>query len=101
IVIDDEPGTTLCRGAAHAAEGATSQPDDPAGTADSSPEGISTALVGYGRREQATAAHDDDPIGPAPQRPPIEVTTLEPPKRAPRLRFGARAASSRGKQEDS
>lgn len=100
IVVDDDHSSTLCRGAALAARGGSAPMDRPAGNADSAPEGTSTALVGYGRREQAVAAYDGDPIGPAPDRPPIEVTTLDPPKRKPKLRFG-RAESSRRKQEES
>lgn len=99
LALEQDPGTTVCRGAALAARGRPDQRDSPGVTADPAPAGTSTALVGYGSRAHGVTAYADDPAGPAPGRPPIEITTLERPKSRGR-RLGRLAGRSRKAQEE-
>lgn len=100
---DPDPASVVCRGASLAA-----RPDGRAGR-DGAAEAESLALPGQDAPEDVQDAPEDagEPSGsaaehdppPAPPRPPVEVTTLRPPRRAGRLlrdrkpgaRKGARA----------
>lgn len=69
VVVDPDPGTAVCRGAAAAAR--------PAGK----PPSTSTALVPRAPNLPQTDLEDDYDPEPAPPRPPVVLTPLEPPKR--------------------
>ncbi|WP_199429859.1 Hsp70 family protein [Qaidamihabitans albus] len=93
IVVDDDPGTALCRGAALAAQPRTeaARPAEPVGTA------TGTLVTGS---QELPAVYDDgevDDIGPPPERPPVEITPLEPPKR--RFSLARKAASTTDRDE--
>ena len=69
VVVDADPGTAVCRGAALAARPAAAV----------SPE--STALVPRVPSFPESRPGEADHAEPAPPRPPVVVTPLEPPKR--------------------
>lgn len=78
LALADDPAATVCRGAALAVRGST----ELAGVESHvEPEGTATT-------------YDDDPIGSRPQRPPVEVASLEPPKRRVGLRLGQRRSAA-------
>lgn len=69
VFVDPDPGTAVCRGAALAARP----------RAEASPE--STALVPRVRNLPELDADEPYDAEPAPPRPPVVLTPLEPPKR--------------------
>lgn len=72
VMIDDDPGTALCRGAALAAQ-PWSEPVPEA-------EEITRSLI-TDSAELPTWYRQGDDQGPPPDRPPVEITPLAPPKR--------------------
>lgn len=91
VVVDDDPGTALARGAAVAARPCPA-PDREAGPGAGADSGSgSGASSGSGelvtaRHELPALRHDADDMEPPPPRPPVEVTPLEPPRRTLSLR---------------
>ncbi|PRX44662.1 Hsp70 protein [Prauserella shujinwangii] len=93
VVVDDDPGTALCRGAARAARPRT-EPAPPPPV-----EATSGSLVTVGPELPALFGDADlDDLGPPPERPPVEITPLEPPRR--RFSLSRRAASNDERDED-
>ncbi|MEY7971766.1 Hsp70 family protein [Saccharomonospora xinjiangensis] len=114
VVVDHDPGTTLCRGAALAArprprprpaaargpeplEGQVSEPEKP-GTS-LAPE-LDDLPVRYGEpgRGDGTEGEAGDAVEPPPRRPPVEITPLEPPRR--RFSLARRSGSAHDRDEE-
>lgn len=76
VTVDDDPGTALCRGAALAARPRLEPPPAPseASMAGALVTNIAELPVVYGEGDE------DDPE-PPPERPPVELSPLERPKR--------------------
>jgi molecular chaperone DnaK (HSP70) len=74
VLVDPEPGTAVCRGAALAAR--PRLPAAPPGRPAPEPEPAGLSL-----REQYDVEPDDDFDEPPPPRPPIDIIPLEAPKR--------------------
>lgn len=73
VAVDDDPGTALCRGAALAA-----QPRQEPAPAQAETSGT---LVTSSYELPAVFGQADEEFEPPPERPPVEITPLEPPKR--------------------
>ncbi|MEU6645139.1 Hsp70 family protein [Saccharomonospora sp. NPDC046836] len=84
VVIGDDPGTALCRGAALAARPRVATAPAPAST--------SSSLITTGHDLPAVYGGGAD-LEPPPARPPVEITPLEPPRR--RFALGRRASTER------
>ncbi|PXY31291.1 Hsp70 family protein [Prauserella muralis] len=91
VVVDDDPGTALARGAALAAQ---PRPAPPPVQGE-----LSGSLVpGGGPELPAVYGQPDDDLEPPPERPPVEVTPLEPPKR--RFSLSRKGTSAPDRDED-
>ncbi|MQA12051.1 MAG: Hsp70 family protein [Pseudonocardiaceae bacterium] len=85
VLVDPDPGSALCRGAALVARRRIAPDQEP---------GYTTVLP---QTAQPMDAIENQPnevaeqeIGPPPPRPPVEITPLEPPRRFASLRRGSR-----------
>ncbi|MBK1784996.1 Hsp70 family protein [Prauserella cavernicola] len=74
VSVDHDPGTALCRGAALAAMPRPEPEPEPTST--------SSSLVAASYELPTVYGGDEaDDLEPPPERPPVEITPLEPPKR--------------------
>lgn len=79
VAVDDDPATALCRGAALAAQPRMPPPPKPAELSEASMAG---ALVTHvAELPMVYGPGDEEDPEPPPERPPIEISPLEPPKR--------------------
>lgn len=91
VAVDHDPGTALCRGAALAAR--------PVPEPEPTRESKSTSLVSGSYELPVVYRGDDlDDIEPPPERPPVEITPLEPPRR--RFSLARKAASTTDRDEE-
>jgi hypothetical protein len=91
VAVDEDPGSALCRGAALAAQ--------PRAEPAPAPEHTSGSLVTTTHEPPAVYGHSDEDIEPPPERPPVEISPLEPPRR--RFSFARKgSASTTNREED-